>query len=63
MSTPATLYEAYRFLGKPTSHQLGYVPFMCASITVLCRCVNLGAFESQKVVTFVPPDGEFELMR
>ncbi|KAG2494323.1 hypothetical protein HYH03_007381 [Edaphochlamys debaryana] len=27
------------------------------------QCVNLGAYESQKVVTFVPPDGEFELMR
>ncbi|KAJ9509174.1 hypothetical protein QJQ45_001664 [Haematococcus lacustris] len=27
------------------------------------QCVNLGTFESQKVITFVPPDGEFELMR
>jgi len=27
------------------------------------QCVNLGAYEAQKVVTFVPPDGEFELMR
>uniref|UniRef100_A0A7S0S210 MHD domain-containing protein n=1 Tax=Chlamydomonas leiostraca TaxID=1034604 RepID=A0A7S0S210_9CHLO len=27
------------------------------------QCVNLGTYESQKVVTFVPPDGEFELMR
>ena len=27
------------------------------------QCVNLGAYETQKTVTFVPPDGEFELMR
>ncbi len=27
------------------------------------QCVNLGTFEANKVVTFVPPDGEFELMR
>lgn len=27
------------------------------------QCVNLGAFDSQKVVTFIPPEGEFELMK
>lgn len=27
------------------------------------QCVNLPTYEAQKVVTFVPPDGEFELMR
>ncbi|KAF8068352.1 AP2M [Scenedesmus sp. PABB004] len=27
------------------------------------QCVNLGAYEATKVVTFIPPDGEFELMR
>ncbi|KAG1679636.1 hypothetical protein FOA52_006153 [Chlamydomonas sp. UWO 241] len=27
------------------------------------QCVNLTTYEAQKVVTFVPPDGEFELMR
>jgi hypothetical protein len=27
------------------------------------QCVNLGAYEANKVVTFIPPDGEFELMR
>lgn len=27
------------------------------------QCVNLATYESQKVVTFIPPDGEFELMR
>jgi hypothetical protein len=33
------------------------------TLLLRCRCVNLGTYESQKVVTFVPPDGEFELMR
>lgn len=27
------------------------------------QCVKLGKFESDKTITFVPPDGEFELMR
>lgn len=27
------------------------------------QCVNLGRFDSEKVVSFVPPDGEFELMK
>jgi Adaptor complexes medium subunit family len=27
------------------------------------QCVNLANYEAQKAVTFVPPDGEFELMR
>lgn len=27
------------------------------------QCVNLGTYETNKVVTFIPPDGEFELMR
>lgn len=27
------------------------------------QCVNLGRFNSEKVVSFVPPDGEFELMK
>jgi len=27
------------------------------------QCVNLSTYEAQKVITFVPPDGEFELMR
>ncbi len=27
------------------------------------QCVNLATYETQKVVTFIPPDGEFELMR
>ncbi len=35
---------------------------VCCVLCVL-RCVNLGTYEAAKVVTFVPPDGEFELMR
>ena len=27
------------------------------------QCVNLGRYNTEKVVSFVPPDGEFELMR
>ena len=27
------------------------------------QCVNLGKFNTEKVVSFVPPDGEFELMK
>ena len=27
------------------------------------RCVQLGKFDADRTITFVPPDGEFELMR
>lgn len=27
------------------------------------RCVQLGKFDTDRTITFVPPDGEFELMR
>jgi AP-2 complex subunit mu-1 len=27
------------------------------------RCVRLGKFETERTITFIPPDGEFELMR
>lgn len=27
------------------------------------RCVRLGKFDAERTITFVPPDGEFELMR
>jgi AP-2 complex subunit mu-1 len=27
------------------------------------RCVRLGKFDSDRTITFIPPDGEFELMR
>lgn len=27
------------------------------------RCVRLGRFDAERTITFIPPDGEFELMR
>lgn len=27
------------------------------------QCVNLATYDNQRVVTFTPPDGEFEVMR
>jgi AP-2 complex subunit mu-1 len=27
------------------------------------RCVRLGKFDANRTITFIPPDGEFELMR
>src|SRR6186713_1822139 len=27
------------------------------------QCVRLGKFDSDRIISFVPPDGEFELMR
>ena len=30
---------------------------------MLPRCVRLGKFDSERTITFIPPDGEFELMR
>ncbi|CAN0291490.1 unnamed protein product [Discosporangium mesarthrocarpum] len=27
------------------------------------RCVRLGKFDTDRTITFIPPDGEFELMR
>ena len=28
-----------------------------------CRCVKLSKFESEHAISFIPPDGEAELMR
>jgi hypothetical protein len=39
------------------------VDLVCVCVCVLLQCVNLGTYEANKVVTFIPPDGEFELMR
>ena len=30
---------------------------------VFHRCVRLGKFDADRTITFIPPDGEFELMR
>ena len=27
------------------------------------RCVRLGKFDAERTITFIPPDGQFELMR
>lgn len=27
------------------------------------QCVKLGKFDSDRTISFIPPDGEFELMR
>lgn len=35
----------------------------CAQDVTFHQCVNLGKFNTEKVVSFVPPDGEFELMK
>lgn len=35
----------------------------CLQDVTLHPCVNLGRFNAEKVVSFVPPDGEFELMK
>jgi len=43
--------------GQHPAHKM--LPFNLS----LLQCVNLGTYEANKVVTFIPPDGEFELMR
>ena len=35
----------------------------CVQDVTFHQCVNLGRFNTEKVVSFVPPDGEFELMK
>ena len=36
---------------------------LCAQDVTFHQAVNLGRYEQEKVVSFVPPDGEFELMK
>ena len=47
MSPLSPLYHLFVVMQDVTFHQ----------------CVNLGKFNTEKVVSFVPPDGEFELMK
>ena len=35
----------------------------CVQDVTFHQCVNLGRFNTEKVVSFVPPDGEFDLMK
>ena len=37
--------------------------YICMNCMHQCRCVRLGKFDSERTITFIPPDGEFELMR
>jgi hypothetical protein len=54
-----------------TANQFYLRPFLalrrprapCLQDATFHQCVNLGAYDAQKMVTFVPPDGEFELLR
>ena len=34
-----------------------------SSDVTLHQCVNLGRWNTERAINFVPPDGEFELMR
>ena len=43
-------------------HFLTCIKFLLQDVT-FHQCVNLGKFNTEKVVSFVPPDGEFELMK
>ncbi len=36
---------------------------LCLQDVTFHQCVNLGRFNTEKVVSFVPPDGEFDLMK
>ena len=40
-----------------------WVPRLCVQDVTFHQAVNLGRYEQEKVVSFVPPDGEFELMK
>ena len=36
---------------------------VCIDDCTFHRCVSLGRFDADRTITFIPPDGEFELMR
>ena len=34
------------------------------NLTIFClQCVKLSKFETERAISFIPPDGEFELMK
>ena len=35
----------------------------CSNLSLSRRCVKLSKFESEHAISFIPPDGEAELMR
>jgi hypothetical protein len=50
--------HAWMHLQHPRSTRSG-----CVQDVSFHQCVNLGRYNTEKVVSFVPPDGEFELMK
>lgn len=63
-SIPELLSRAWR--SAPHARCLGRRRSSCsppAQDVTFHPCVNLGRFNAEKVVSFVPPDGEFELMK
>lgn len=66
MTLAHALYSHNRFTGDTLQSSL---LMSCPKVNDVLQdvtfhqCVNLGRFDSEKVVSFVPPDGEFELMK
>lgn len=56
-------------INPPTSSRLGTKATKAAAGSVALedcqfhQCVKLGKFDAERIITFVPPDGEFELMK
>jgi AP-2 complex subunit mu-1 len=56
-------------INPPTSTRLGTKATKAAAGSVALedcqfhQCVKLGKFDAERIITFVPPDGEFELMK
>ena len=46
-----------------TPHSLPSLPLSLPSHSLSPQCVKLSKFESERSISFIPPDGEFELMR
>jgi Adaptor complexes medium subunit family len=70
------MYPPYLHISSLTLPPLiEYGSWTCHAISVLTRltrntllnsiqrCVRLGKFDTERTITFIPPDGEFELMR
>ncbi|KKF95828.1 AP-2 complex subunit mu [Ceratocystis platani] len=56
-------------LGQPSGNSMGSKATKAAAGSVSLedcqfhQCVKLGKFDADRIISFVPPDGEFELMR
>jgi AP-2 complex subunit mu-1 len=54
-------------LDKDAGAKKGAAPKKAAGVDIddctFHRCVQLGKFDADRTITFVPPDGEFELMK